>query len=59
MNALISESFAQEYFKEVYVYQFMKIARSLLRQLIELKGLKKDKMELISIFKCGSKLKEN
>ena len=37
----------------------MKIARSLLRQLIELKGLKKDKMELVSIFKCASKLKED
>ena len=53
MNTLMSESFSQEYFKEIFVYQFMKIGRSLLRQLIELKGLKKDEIELFSIYESG------
>lgn len=46
----MSEAFTQDYFEEVYVYQFMKIIKSLLKQLFELKNLKTQNMELISIF---------
>lgn len=33
MNSLLSEAFSEDYFEEVYIYQFMKIVRALLRQL--------------------------
>lgn len=33
LNSLMSSAFTQEYFEEVYIYQFMKVIRSLLRQL--------------------------
>ncbi len=40
----MSEAFTQDYFEEVYIYQFMKIVKSLLRQLFELKNFKINSM---------------
>jgi hypothetical protein len=58
-NTLMSEAFTQDYFEEVYVYQFMKIIKSLLKQLFELKNLKTQNMELISIFEVRERLKKD
>ena len=55
----MSEAFTQDYFEEVYVYQFMKIIKSLLKQLFELKNLKTQNMELISIFEVRERLKKD
>ena len=48
LNCLMSEAFSQEFFEEIYIYQFMKIVRSLLRQIIDLKNFKKSEIELVS-----------
>lgn len=56
MNTLMSEAFTQDYFEEIYIYQFMKIVRALLRQLMELKSYKSSDVELISYFEVREKL---
>lgn len=56
MSSLMSEAFTQDYFEEVYIYQFMKIVRALLRQLFELKSYKPEDVELISHFEVREKL---
>lgn len=48
MNRLISETFSYEYYEEIYICQFIKIQKSLLNQLVQLKGYKTKNMEVFS-----------
>lgn len=48
MNRLISETFSYEYYEEIYICQFVKIQKSLLNQLVQLKGYKIKNIEVFS-----------
>lgn len=48
MNRLISETFSYEYYEEIYICQFIKILKSLLNQLIQLKEYKRNQIEVFS-----------
>lgn len=59
MNRLISETFSYEYYEEIYICQFIKIQKSLLNQLIQLKGYKTKDIELFSEHYIGEIEKYN
>jgi hypothetical protein len=48
MNRLISETFSYEYYEEIYICQFVKIQKSLLNQLVQLKGFRIKNIEVFS-----------
>lgn len=50
LTTLLSEIFSVDYFTEVYLNQFVKVLKSLLRQLIVLKGFQPSRMEVVSVF---------
>jgi hypothetical protein len=49
LNSLLAEIFSVEYFEEVYLNQFLKVLKSLLKQLIALKGFNRSGMQIFSV----------
>jgi hypothetical protein len=59
LTSLLSEIFSVEYFFEVYQNQFIKVLKSLLRQLIALKNFDVSKMEIFTIYDLYRGLESN
>lgn len=59
LTSLLSEIFSVEYFFEIYLNQFIKVLKSLLRQLISLKNFKTEKMEVFTIYDLYRGLESN
>ena len=59
LNTLLAEIFSVEYFYEVYMNQFIKVLKSLLKQLISLKNFKSEQMEIFTVYNMRSGLRED
>ncbi len=57
LTSLLSEIFTVDYFHEIYMNQFIKILKTLLRQLISLKSFKPTQMEVLSVYNLQEILK--